>query len=184
MFAHMRVQFKGSAIMAAMKPIPILAAVATSVAILAACGTEEGSQPGNEEDGVSPPEVAGDADPKAVEVIAAWSEALRSGDIDGAAEKFAIPSVAENGPALIRIESKADARLFNRSLPCGGRLIRAEGEGDFTTATFLLTERPGPGSCGSGTGQTAEAAFVIRDGEILEWRRVGTGQPSAPGPIT
>lgn len=178
----MHEECKGNAIMAAMKPLPFLAA-ATSVVILAACGTEEGSQPGNERDGISPPEVAGDADPKAVGVIAAWSEALRSGDIDAAAEKFAIPSVAENGP-LIRIESEADARLFNRSLPCGGRLIRAEGEGDFTTATFRLTERPGPGSCGPGTGQTAEAAFVIRDGEILEWRRVGTGQSPAPGPIT
>jgi hypothetical protein len=144
----------------------------------------EGSQPGSEHDGTSPTKVAGDADPQAVEVIAAWSEALRNGDIVGAAERFAIPSVAENGPALIHIESEADARLFNRSLPCGGRLIRAQGAGEFTTATFRLTERPGPGSCGQGTGQTAKAAFVIRDGEILEWRRVGVGPPGTPGRIT
>jgi hypothetical protein len=170
--------------MATMKPIRILAALATSVAILAACGTDEGSRTDDEQDDAAPAEVAGDADSQAVEVIAAWSEALRRGDIDGAAQKFAIPSVAQNGPILIRIESEADARLFNRSLPCGGRLIRAQGEGELTTATFRLTERPGPGSCGQGTGQTAKAAFVIRDGEITEWRRVGEGPPAAPGRIT
>ena len=68
---------------------------------------------------------------------------------------------------------------FNESLPCGARLIRAETAGDFTTATFHLTERPGPGLCGNGTGQTAQTSFVIRDGKIVEWRRVGL--PGARG---
>jgi len=86
--------------------------------------------------------------------------------------------VAENG-VLIHIRSLDDARRFNESLPCGARLIRAETAGDFTTATFHLTERPGPGLCGNGTGQTAQTSFVIRDGKIVEWRRVGL--PGARG---
>lgn len=124
-------------------------------------------------------EVAGDADPEAAQVISDWADALRSGDVETAADFFAIPSTAENGPLLVRIESESDAVRFNESLPCGARLIRAEGSGEFTTATFELTERPGAGVCGPGTGQTAQTAFVIRDGEIVEWRRVGV-DPAPP----
>ena len=124
------------------------------------------------------PRIAGDADPGDVRVIDAWVTALRRGNVDAAARYFAIPSVAENG-VLIHIRSLDDARLFNESLPCGARLIRAETAGDFTTATFRLTERPGPGLCGNGAGQTAKTSFVIRDGKIAEWRRVGL--PGAPG---
>jgi limonene-1,2-epoxide hydrolase len=152
------------------------------VAALAGCNGGE-----DEGDSAPPPqtprgaEIPGGADEAAVDVIYAWSEALRRGDIDAAAASFAIPSVAENGPLLVHIDSEAEARLFNESLPCGGRLIRARSEGEFTTATFRLTERPGSGSCGDGTGNTAQAAFVIRDGKIVEWRRVGASPPTAPG---
>jgi hypothetical protein len=169
--------------MGGVRRIALLALVLSLVA-LPGCGAEDETDPAGEEDGAAAGEVAGDADPEAVEVISAWSEALRGGDITAAAKLFAIPSVAENGPILGRLDSAQDARVFNRSLPCGGRLIRADTEGEFTTATFRLTERPGPGSCGSGTGQTAKTAFLIRNGEIVEWRRVGVGQPTAPGQVT
>ena len=131
--------------------------------------------------GENAPEVAGGAEPGDVRVIDAWSDALRKGDVDAAAGYFAIPSVAENGP-LLRLRDRDDVRLFNASLPCGAVLVRAESQGDFTTATFRLTERPGPGVCGQGAGQEAETAFVIEDGKIAEWRRVAIGgaQP-APG---
>jgi hypothetical protein len=126
---------------------------------------------------------AGGADPAAVEVIDAWAETLSAGDIDGAASYFAIPSVASNGP-LFEIEDAGDARLFNASLPCGAELIATRPSGDFVIATFRLTERPGPGTCGSGVGQRASTAFAIDDGKIVQWRRVptegGTGPPSAP----
>jgi hypothetical protein len=117
--------------------------------------------------------VAGNADPADVHVIDAWVTALRHGDVDTAAGYFAIPSVAENGPVLLHIRSLDDARRFNESLPCGARLIRAETAGAYTTATFRLTERPGPGVCGQGTGGIAKTSFVIRDGKIAQWRRVG-----------
>ncbi len=143
---------------------------------LAGCG-------GGGSDGrVSGRPVSGDADPADVQVIDAWVTALRHGDVRAAASYFAIPSLAENGPVLVRIRSLEDARRFNRSLPCGARLVRAETAGQFTTATFRLTERPGPGACGAGAGEIAKTAFVIRDGKIADWRRVGAGAGGPPAP--
>jgi hypothetical protein len=161
------------------KPIAVLAALAAASISLSAClgDSDEAHSPARAQ------EIAGDADPEDVEVIREWSDALRGGDVDAAAEYFAIPSVAVNGLGF-RIRSRDDARAFNQALPCGARLIRAEAEGELTTATFRLTERPGPGECGDGVDQTAKTAFRIRDGEILEWRRVGEADPAVPGQIT
>lgn len=122
-----------------------------------------------------------DANPDDVGVIRGWTDALREGKIDEAAEFFALPSVAENGPVLIRISSRGDARAFNMALPCGAFLIGAETVGDFTVARFELTERPGEGVCGAPEGATASTAFVIRDGKIAEWRRVREGGEPPPG---
>jgi len=157
--------------------------LATVIFVAAACGggDDHGSLIKGGESGPPTGEIPGNADPGDVRVIDAWVTALAHGDVDTAAGYFAIPSVAENGPILARINSLDDARRFNRSLPCGARLIRAETQGDFTTATFELTERPGPGSCGDGVGHKAATAFVIKDGKIVEWRRVpatGGGSPS------
>jgi limonene-1,2-epoxide hydrolase len=149
-----------------MAPRALLAGIVIVIA-LAGCGGGGGSESGSE------PRIAGDADPGDVRVIDAWVTALRRGDVDAAARYFAIPSVAENGPLLLNIKSIEDARRFNESLPCGARLVRAETQGQLTTATFRLTERPGPGTCGPGTGSAAKTSFVIRDGKIVEWRRVG-----------
>jgi limonene-1,2-epoxide hydrolase len=158
----------------------VLAVLSVAVALLAAgCGEEDEPATGDST-ATAHEDVPGDADPEDKRVIGAWVDALRGGDVEEAASYFAIPSVAENGPILVRIRTEDDAIAFNESLPCGAELIRAEGEGDFTTATFRLTERPGPGRCGSGVGETASTAFVIRDGKIVEWRRVGLGLPGDP----
>lgn len=156
-------------------PRASLALIAAALA-LAAC---ERSEP----EADSPPAsgISGDADPADARVIDEWARALSAGDLDAAAAYFAIPSVAENGPALIEIRNRAEARLFNASLPCGARLTRAVSEGPFVVATFLLGERPGPGSCGEGTGAEAQTAFVIEGGEIVEWRRVATGGEGESG---
>jgi hypothetical protein len=141
-------------------------------ALLSACGG--GGEPADKA-----AEIPGEADPADVEVIDQWARTLAGGDVEGAAAFFAIPSVAENG-ILLEIEDEADAREFNAALPCGAELIRAETQGKFTTATFELTERPGAGECGSGTGNTAQTAFVIEDGLIVEWRRVGVSGGEGP----
>jgi hypothetical protein len=126
--------------------------------------------------------IAGDADQADVRVIDGWVTALRHGEVGAAADYFAIPSVAENGPVLLHIRSVRDARRFNQSLPCGAVLVRAETAGQFTTATFRLTERPGPGTCATGAGEIAKTSFVIRDGKIAQWRRVGAGAGGQPAP--
>ena len=117
-----------------------------------------------------------------MQVIKGWVNALRRGDIEGAASYFAIPSVAENG-VLIHIRTEDQAKLFNAALPCGARLIKAVTAGKFTTGTFKLTERRGPGAgCGLGVGGKAQTSFVIRDGKIVEWRRVGLAGASGSAP--
>ena len=125
----------------------------------------------------------GDADPRAARVVEEWTRALNDGDVDKAASYFAIPSIAENGPSVIQIRDRSDALLFNRSLPCGAELLRAEEEGGLLIATFRLTERPGPGTCGSGTGARAKTSFRIEDGKIAVWQRVPTvGESTPPAP--
>jgi hypothetical protein len=127
--------------------------------------------------------VPGGAKAADVEVIQAWAAALDRGDLSGAASYFALPSTAENGPLLLHITTRGEARAFNATLPCGARVIRAASAGNFTTATFRLGERPGPGSCGPGSGSLARTSFVIRNGKIVQWRRVGVGGgPKPPSP--
>lgn len=144
------------------------AAALALVALLAVagCGGGEGGTT------VEPAADSGD-----VAVIEGWTKALAAGDERAAAGYFAIPSTVENGPLLTKIESRADAIAFNRSLPCGAEVVSARTTGELTTATFLLSDRPG-GDCGSGAGATASTSFEIRDGKIVEWRRVD----DAPSP--
>jgi hypothetical protein len=149
----------------------VLAALAA--ASIASCG-------GDAETDAPDRLVPGGADPADVAVIEEWVTRLRRGDVEGAAELFAIPSVAQNGPIPIEIEEPAEARLFNASLPCGAILVRAESQEEFTIATFRLTERPGPGSCGPGAGAGVQTAFVIEGGLIVEWRRVLDGLDEPP----
>jgi hypothetical protein len=120
---------------------------------------------------------------EAVGVIEGWVETLADGDVEGAADYFALPSVAENGSPPVTLRSRDDVIAFNRSLPCGAELVKARPAGRFIVATFRLTERPG-GDCGSGTGLVARTAFVVRDGKIVQWRRLPNpprqGQGSGP----
>ncbi|MGH2922520.1 MAG: hypothetical protein ACRDKH_00620 [Solirubrobacterales bacterium] len=144
-----------------------------SAATIAGCG-------GSDEGGGEEAEFPGGADPAKARVIDEWSSALRGGDVEAAAEFFEIPSVAQNGTPPLPLASREAVIAFNRALPCGAELIEAEAEGRYTIATFELTERPGAGKCGSGTGETARTAFVIEDGLIREWRRVP--EEVVPGP--
>jgi hypothetical protein len=141
----------------------------TALACLGGCGG--GDEPGDGASGKS-----------AAAVIRDWADTLRSGDVRRAAEFFALPSLVENGTSPSVLYTRADARLFNESLPCGARLLRTSSSAGFTTAVFRLTERPGRGTCGAGTGQTARTTFVVRDGKIREWRRVANN-PAPSGPV-
>jgi hypothetical protein len=153
-------------------------AVAIAALVLAACsGGDDGG--GDSGDGG---EIPGDADPEAARVIDEWSSALREGDVAAAADYFEVPSVAQNGTSPLQLSSREQVIAFNEALPCGAKLTEAESAGRFTIATFELTERPGEGECGSGTGDTAKTAFVIEDGLITEWVRVVDSEEAAPAP--
>ncbi len=136
----------------------------------------------------APPAAGKAANPAAVSVIRAWSDALRRGDVRGAARYFALPSVMINGSGVqgealvISIHTRSQAEAANASLPCGARFISAEERGRYVNALFRLTDRPGPGGgCGTGAGQTARTNFVIARGHIVEWIRA-PDQPDENGP--
>jgi hypothetical protein len=144
--------------------LAVLAMIAAA-ATLAACGERT-------EITFDHPAIDEAEDPHAaIAVIDDWSGRLSEGDTAGAAELFAIPSVAVNGDLPLHLTSRDDALAFNRSLPCGAKLVKARPAGDLIAATFRLTDRPG-GACGSGVGHLARTAFQIKDGHIIQWRRL------------
>ena len=115
-----------------------------------------------------------------VRVIRGWVDTLRAGHVSAAAGYFAVPAVVQNGTPPVRLRTLAEVRAFNKDLPCGAKLLRTVAAGRYVAAVFRLTERPG-GRCGSGRGQRAATAFVIRAGKIAEWRRIPLPpQPSSP----
>ena len=146
--------------------------------VLAACGEKQ------EIAFDHPPTEGVDNPHEAVAVIDDWITRLSEGDTRGAAELFAIPSLAVNGDLPLHLNSRDDALAFNRSLPCGATLVKARPAGDLIAATFRLTDRPG-GACGSGVGNLARTAFEIEDGHITQWRRLPDPEALQPqGEIT
>ena len=137
------------------------------------------------------------ADPPTVAVIRHWADALRRGDVHGAARYFHIPSVFAPAPDQeVTLHSLADAEAANRALPCGAKLISViKLGGPLVQALFRLTGRPGPGgsACNAGAGQTARTNFVIRSGRIRVWLRAPDeprdnqpppgGGSTTPGPM-
>jgi hypothetical protein len=112
-------------------------------------------------------------------VVRGWADALRHGHIERAVRYFAIPSIVSNGTAPIKLTSRDDVRFFNRTLPCGAKVLRVEDSGAYVVAKLRLTERPGPGRCGSGVGGEGSKAFPIRRHHIVQWRRVLEPAPDA-----
>jgi hypothetical protein len=123
-----------------------------------------------------------------VSVIRDWARALRAGKVNQAAAYFALPAIVQNGTPPVRITTRGQAREFNQLLPCGAVLVRTARHGAYIYATFRLTNRVG-GGCGAGTGGIAATAFLIRDGKIVQWRRLPSppnpgGGPQSPGSPT
>jgi hypothetical protein len=121
------------------------------------------------------------ADARTAAVITHWADALRRGDVRGAARYFHIPSVFAPGPDQeVTLHSLADAEAANRALPCGAKVISVvKVGGSLVQALFRLTGRRGPGggTCNPGAGETARTNFVIRFGHIRVWLRA----PDEPG---
>jgi hypothetical protein len=129
----------------------------------------------------SPGSQATRALPRDVAVIRAWSETVSRGRVDEAARFFSRPAIVENNSPPIRLETPTALKVFNRSLPCGAKLLEARRAGRYTVATFKLTERPG-GDCRNGTGHKAATAFTFRGGKISEWRRTAVPGEAEPAP--
>jgi hypothetical protein len=121
------------------------------------------------------------ADARTVAVIRHWADALRHGDVRGAARYFQIPSIFAPGPDQeVTIHNLAQAEAVNAALPCGAKLISVTRVGGpLVQALFRLTGRSGRGggACHPGAGQTARTNFVIRSGRIRVWLRA----PDQPG---
>ncbi|MEA2272331.1 MAG: hypothetical protein QOI98_1039 [Solirubrobacteraceae bacterium] len=155
-----------------------LLVAALAAVLVAGCGSsgdvQKTSAKRNATGGAAAPRKA-DAGPAAV--VRGWSDALRRSDVDAAADYFALPSRVQviPGTPYAIVARHADAVAFNTSLPCGGRMLRADRHGNYVNALFLLSDRPG--STCDAPGGTARAVFLIRSRKIVEWRRA----PSEPG---
>lgn len=120
-------------------------------------------------------------DPQPEDVIRTWADTLRAGDVDSAADQFAVPSRVANGTAPERLTTRAAVESFNTSLPCGARLQGTQdGEDGFVVATFRLTARRGGTDCGDGRGAIARVAIRVRDGKITDWVRVDDSPAAGP----
>jgi hypothetical protein len=109
------------------------------------------------------------------QVIKGWSDELRHGHVTAAAHYFSLPTlISDSSPGWLVLETLRAVKQFNRGLPCGAKLIstrRSKLVKPFGVATFRLTERPGAGKCGSGTGHKLSLGFVIRRHHIIRWVR-------------
>jgi len=108
----------------------------------------------------------------ATKVIRGWADTLRGGDVAGASKFFAPGVLVQLDPAQqpVRLQHAGAIRAFNSLLPCGAKLLDATMKGRYVDALFVLGRRPGA-TCDS-PGATARTAFVIRGGQIAEWRRL------------
>jgi hypothetical protein len=150
------------------------------MAVLASCGDSGGGE-GTRHRAATDSRPPAQPDRSPAGVIRAWANTLRRGEVERAASYFAVPAIVQNGTPPLELTSRAQVRDFNAALPCGARVLRTYGSGRYTTAVFRLTERPGAGRCGQGTGLTARTRFLVREGKIREWRRVpDEPAPSAP----
>src|SRR4051812_3278740 len=102
--------------------------------------------------------------------VESWSQGIKPGDDDPAANLFAPAAVVIQDGRQTTLKSKPEALAFNSSLPCGGKIVKTSMAGNEVTATFTLTRRPGH-MC-DGTGEAAVAVFRVMDGKITLWHQL------------
>jgi len=94
-----------------------LVCLATAVLILPACGS-------------SPPSTES--------VVRAWSQALNTDDNEQAANLFAPGAEVVQPGQVLTLRTHTEAVQWNAGLPCAGRIVSIESEGQTATATFEL----------------------------------------------
>jgi limonene-1,2-epoxide hydrolase len=110
----------------------------------------------------------GEASPQSV--VRAWSEAVNTGDNEGAARLFADGARVVQGEEVRRLDSFAEARAWNSALPCSGRILSLTAREDTVRVMFVLGDRPEK-TC-DGPGERALALFRVRDGKIVLWHQL------------
>jgi hypothetical protein len=171
---------------------PLFPALATALTLAACGGSSAGhstqsqprtqGKPNLENPPQRPSKTPGlhKATPESVAVINGWADSLRAGHVKKAATYFDLPVIIQNAGPAVRLTTRREVLLFNRTLPCGAHVVKTVAGERYTVATFVLTERPGsPSRCGA-TGQLAATAFLLRHGKISEWRRVLVPPPLGP----
>ena len=98
-------------------------------------------------------------------VVRAWSAALNRGDNEAAASLFAKNAVVAQPGYTLPLKTHKLALLWNKSLPCKGRILWITVRKNVADATFLLSDRSPVHRC-DGPGTRARAAFTIVNGKI------------------
>jgi hypothetical protein len=102
--------------------------------------------------------------------VRAWSARLNAYDNTGVARLFAHPATFAQGGTVLRLVTSADIALWHRLLPCAGRIVSIDVEGDRATAVFLLAN--GKNRRCDAPGVRAAAVFRIRNGKIRAWTQI------------
>jgi hypothetical protein len=126
------------------------------------------SKSGGADDGIG---ATGPVTAREKAVVKGWADALRRGDVERAASYWEIPAVAANGGQPIKLLSRRAVFFWNVSLPCGAKLESVQRDSTYVLATFVLTERPGKGDCGTGVGHRARTLFLVHGHKIVQWLR-------------
>jgi hypothetical protein len=173
---------------------PLIPALATALTLAACGGSSAGDSTRPQSQTASPPKTQRGspaqrqsntprlhkATAEAVAVINGWADSLRFGHVKKAATYFDLPVIVQNAGPEVRLTTRREVLLFNRTLPCGAHVVKTVAGERYTVATFVLTERPGaPSRCGA-TGELAATAFLLHHGKISEWRRVLVPPPLGP----
>jgi SnoaL-like domain len=110
------------------------------------------------------------------EVVRAWSTALNADKNDTAADLFAPGATIVQGGLELTFSTHEDAVAWNEGLPCNGRIVGLEVDGNVVTASFLL--RNSQTTPCDAPGEQATAIFTVEGGKITRWE-----QPlEPPGP--
>ena len=122
----------------------------------------------------------GSSAPSTESVVRAWSQELNSGNNEAAAKLFAPGAEVVQGQTEIKLTTLQDAIAWNTNLPCSGRIVSIDSNGNTARATFVLGDRQKQ-KC-DGPGQRATAIFRVKKGKIVLWHQTGGQvlQPTGP----
>ncbi len=100
-----------------------------------------------------------------VAVVRALERGAQPGDNEAAANLFAKNAVVAQPSYTLPLKTHKLAVLWNKSLPCKGRILWITVRKNVADATFLLSDRSPVQRC-DGPGTKARAAFTVVNGKI------------------